>query len=171
MASPPGAAVGKARATIRAGRPEDAERIAALANRLNVLMGEDDGLFSREQILRDIFGERPPVEVLVAVCEGEVAGYAFYHDSYNTDIPARSVWLVDLMVDDALQRRGLGKRLMATVARETLKRGAKSLAWAVMSFNTNARQFYESLGALDWDTRIIEMDGAPLDKLAAEAER
>ncbi len=155
--------------TIRPARVEDAGAIAAMANELNVFEGKPGDVYSGELVEAQAFGAVPLFSVLVAEADGELVGYAFFHDSYNPEIAAPEVWLHDVFVREHARSRGVGRRLMAAVARATLARGASTLCWGVLSANRRARAFYADLGAKDEDTRILELDGDPLRALARAA--
>lgn len=154
--------------TVRAAIPGDAAAIARLANRLGRHEGLADDLFTEELILRDGFGDRPAFQVLIAEQDGSAVGYALFSDGYNTDIPARAVWLHDLYVDEQARGRGIGRGLMTAVARIAIERGARSVWWGVHSANRRARAFYGKLGARDDDARILELNDDALTALADE---
>ena len=155
--------------TIRPARVEDAGAIAAMANELNLFEGRPGDVYSGELVEAQVFGAAPLFSVLVAEVDGELVGYAFFHDSYNPEIAAPEVWLHDLFVRGHARSRGVGRRLMAAVARVTVERGATALSWGVLSSNRRARAFYADLGAKDEGTRILELDGDPLRALARDA--
>lgn len=156
--------------TIRPATVRDAERIARLANLLNRHEGLVHDTFTAAQVRRDGFGDRPAFEVLLAERAGEAVGYALFTDGYNTDLPARAVWLDDIFVVEAARGQGVGRRLFAAVARTALDRGARSVWWGVRSANRRARSFYAGLGAHDDDARILELNDDALQALAAEAD-
>ncbi len=155
--------------TIRPGRAAGARALAALANKLNVFEGKPGDLYSEELVKAQAFGATPLFSVLVAEVDGELVGYAFFHDSYNSEIAAPGVWLVDLFVREQARSLGVGRRLMAAVARATLARGGTVLWWGVLSSNRRARAFYAGLGAKDEVARILELDGEALESLADAA--
>ena len=155
--------------TIRPARAEDAGAIAAMANALNVFEGKPGDVYSEELVEAQAFGAAPLFSVLVAEVDGELVGYAFFHDSYNPGVAGPEVWLHDVFVREHARSRGVGRRLMAAVARATVERGATTLSWGVQSSNRRARAFYAGLGAKDEDARILELDGDPLRGLADAA--
>ncbi len=155
--------------TIRPVRVADAGAIAAMANELNLFEGKPGDVYSEDLVEAKAFGAAPLFSVLVAEVGGELVGYAFFNDGYNAETAAPSVWLHDLFVRDHARSLGVGRRLMAAVARATLARGVTSLWWSVLSSNRRARAFYAGLGAKDEDTRILELDGEALGSLADAA--
>ena len=155
--------------TIGPARVADAGAIAAMANELNVFEGKPGDVYSGELVEAQAFGAAPLFSVLVAEVDGELVGYAFFHDSYNPDIAGPEVWLHDVFVREHARSRGVGRRLMAAVARATLERGATALWWGVRSSNRRARAFHAGLGAKDEDARILELDGEALGSLADAA--
>ena len=155
---------------IRRANPMDAAVIANLANLLCQHEGLGDTVFTEEQVLRDGFGDRPSFEVLIAELADSAVGYALFTEGYNTDIAARAVWLEDLFVEDAARGQGIGRKLLAAVARTAVERGARSVWWGVRSSNRQARRFYAGLGAKDDDARILELNDAALTAIAKEAD-
>lgn len=156
--------------TIRKAVAADAAEIAQLANLFGSLEGEVDDIFSAAIVLRDGFGPNPAFEVLLAEQDGRAVGYVLFDEFYNSEIPGRGIWLSDLFVDPDSRGKGLGKRLMAAVAREAVARGCVSLWWGVRNRNAKARAFYETLGVRDDDTRILELNGPALERVAAAAD-
>ena len=125
--------------TVRPARAEDAGAIAAMANALNVFEGKPGDVYSAELVEAQAFGAAPLFSVLVAEVDGELVGYALFHDSYNPRVAGPEVWLHDVFVREPARSRGVGRRLMAAVARATVERGVTALSWGV-------------LGATDEDT-------------------
>ncbi len=153
---------------IRAATRRDSARIAAMANALNRHHDMDDTLFTAEGVERDGFGAHPAFSCLLAELDGAVVGYAMYHECFNSDLAARGLWLVDLFVEERVRSHGVGRRLMAALARESLACGAASLWWGVDTGNAAARRLYAQLGADDYDYRLLEMDRAALERLARQ---
>ena len=58
----------------------------------------------------------------------------------------------------AQQRRGVGRRLMATMARDLLARGMQAACLWVLRDNEPARRFYEALGAEIVGQRVETVD-------------
>ena len=157
--------------TIRPAVRADAGAIAEMANQLNRFHNNPDDLYSAGLVEAEAFDGTPLFSVLVAECDGALAGYAFFQDCFDSEAAARGVWLLDLFVHEPARRQGIGQDLLAAVARETVARGGMSLSWAVLSDNQGARAFYAELGACDRDVGIVELelDGEALTCLARAA--
>lgn len=155
--------------TIRSANEADAAQVASLANALNLFEGKPDGLFSAEQVRRDMFGDGPPLSVILAEQNGVAVGYTIFKDTYNSEMPGWGLWIVDIFVLESARGQGIGRTLMATVAKAALDRGATSVWWGVRSANHKARAFYQEIGARDEDARILELDGEALAVMADSA--
>src|SRR6266536_5714069 len=80
------------------------------------------------------------------------------------------VWLEDLYVTPRLRGAGLGRALLAELARICVRQGYGRLDWWVLDWNSAARGFYESLGAVameDWT--VHRLTGPALRALADSA--
>jgi ribosomal-protein-alanine N-acetyltransferase len=76
-------------------------------------------------------------DLLVALCDGYIAGFAVARRLAEGEGE-----LLNLAVDPAFRRRGVGRRLVAALAS-----GHPGVLWLeVRESNVNARKFYKSLG-------------------------
>lgn len=107
--------------------------------------------------------EAPPARlgVFVAEREGGVVGFAAGN---MLDEPKRGfdAELTAIYLVPAVQRAGLGRRLVATVAAAQREYGAAGLITWVIAGNKTARAFYEALGAQLLVEQAFEWDGAEL---------
>ena len=77
--------------------------------------------------------------------------------------------LKELYVRQARQGRGIGKALMAWVARHAIERGCSRVDWHVSSTNKPALGFYRSLNAQHVAGRLnYRLGGEYLARLAGE---
>jgi GNAT superfamily N-acetyltransferase len=100
-----------------------------------------------EDLVRDGFRENPRFRVLIAEWEGQPAGYAFFFGYYSTWV-GRGLFLEDLFVREEFRSRGIGKALLAAVARVAVDEGCYGIHWEVVDWNENAIEFYKKLGAI-----------------------
>jgi len=122
---------------------------------------------TEEQVAASLFGERPEAEVRIARWDGEPAGFALFFMNYSTFLGRKGIYLEDLFVRAPLRGRGIGRALLADVARTALARGCGRLDWAVLDWNQPAIGFYTKLGATpmsDWT--VFRLEGAALARLA-----
>ena len=115
-----------------------------------------------EALLRhSLFREVPAAEVVLALADGQTAGFALWFRSYSTFLARPGIYLEDLFVYPEWRGRGLGRLLLRHLAGIALARGYGRLEWAVLDWNVDAIRFYESLGATpmrDWTTYRVTGD-------------
>lgn len=112
-------------------------------------------------------GERPYAEVLFACLDGAPLGFALFFHNFSTFLGKPGVYLEDLFVRPAARGHGVGKALLAHLARLALARGCPRLDWAVLDWNAPALGFYRGLGAQplrEW--QLYRLSGAALGELA-----
>ncbi len=157
--------------TIRPATPEDAPAIAAMVRDLAEYEKALHEVEADEQhVLAALFPEGGGGSTFAHIAEvdGEVVGMAVWFLSYSTWTGTSGVWLEDLYVDPAHRGSGLGRGLLATLARVCVERGYRRLEWWVLNWNAPSIAFYESIGARSQDewTRY-RLDGEALAALAA----
>jgi len=118
---------------------------------------------------RDGFGPEPKFRALIAEWDRQPAGYALFFDFYST-WRGRQLFLEDLFVRPQFRRRGIGKRVLAAVARIAEAGKCHGMRWEVLDWNHTAVEFYKSLGAefLD-DWRLVLLKDEGLRRLAESA--
>ncbi|HDR89999.1 MAG TPA: GNAT family N-acetyltransferase [Bacteroidetes bacterium] len=138
---------------IRHARPEDAELIAQLIKELAVYEKlENEAVAAPEILKKNLFGERPAAEVLLAEWESETAGFALFFHNFSTFVGKPGLYLEDIFVRERFRGQGIGKALMMELVQIARQRGCGRMEWAVLHWNP-ARKFYEKLGAVpmsDW---------------------
>ena len=158
-------------ATLRPARPADSAAIATLIRELAEYERlAHEAVATGDDIHRHLFGDRPTAEVIMAEVAGEPVGFALFFQNFSTFRGCPGIYLEDLFVRPEHRGRGIGKSLIAAVARVAVDRGAGRLDWAVLSWNTPAIDFYRSLGAVPmegWITNRVADDA--LRRLAGRA--
>jgi ribosomal protein S18 acetylase RimI-like enzyme len=93
------------------------------------------------------FDERVEIrDVLVAVVDGDVAGYVRLGRPTPLTASDHVAMIQGLAVDPARQRQGVGKALLDAAAAEARARGARRLTLRVLAHNEAARRLYERAG-------------------------
>ena len=130
-------------------------------------------------LLRDGFGLAPDgytpltpskplrFRALTAEWNGVPAGFALYFASYSTWVGHHGIRLEDVFVSPTLRGHGIGKALLAALARVALDEGCSRLEWDVLTWNEPALSFYARIGATVQDEwRIMRVSGEALITLA-----
>jgi GNAT superfamily N-acetyltransferase len=124
---------------------------------------------TEENVREHVFGANPVAEVLLAYWDEEAVGFALYFRNFSTFLGQPGIYLEDLFVDPPHRGRGIGKALLARLAKIAAERGYGRLEWAVLDWNTPSIEFYRSLGAEPLDAwTAYRLTGAALDRLAGK---
>jgi len=155
--------------TIRRGRAIDGEPILRMIDslaRFERLEPPDPA--AKRRMLRDLFKTKR-LNLFVAKAGTERVGYALYFFTYSSFLARPTLYLEDLFVLEQERHRGIGKALFMACVREAVREGCGRMEWAVLTWNRNAIEFYEEIGAKrlgDW--YVYRLDSGTLGKLAAK---
>jgi diamine N-acetyltransferase len=117
-----------------------------------------------------LFCDSPRLFCDIAEWNGEPAGFAVWFVNFSTFAGRFGIYLEDLFVRPQHRRNGIGKALLAHLARECVENGWAQLQWAVLDWNTPSIEFYKTLGAALMDEwTLCRITGPALDALAAKA--
>lgn len=156
--------------SIRPARPGEAGLVLSFVRELaeyekllhEVVASEDD-------IAESLFGESPRVFCDIAEWDGEPVGFALWFYTYSTFRGRHGIWLEDLFVRPGQRGRGIGKALMAQLAKRCVDEDLPRLAWWVLNWNEPSRVFYRALGAKAQDEWTVKrLEGEALAQLGAE---
>jgi GNAT superfamily N-acetyltransferase len=155
---------------IRAAKPGDERLILSLIRELAEYERLLDAVeATEEKVAATLFGAAPRVFCDLAEVQGEPAGFALWFYNYSTFLAKSGIYLEDLFVRPAFRGRGIGKALLATLARRALHESCGRFEWAVLDWNEPSISFYKALGARplsDWT--VFRLDGEALTKLAQQ---
>jgi GNAT superfamily N-acetyltransferase len=154
--------------SIRPASPADLPLIADLIRALAEYEKLTDEVCFDEAVLGDkLFGARRYAEVLIGELDEEPQGFALFFHNFSTFEGRPGIYLEDLFVRPEARGAGLGKALLAELARIALQRDCARLEWAVLDWNEPSIGFYNSLGARAMDEwTVMRLDGAALNALA-----
>jgi GNAT superfamily N-acetyltransferase len=111
---------------------------------------------------------RARFRVLLAEDAGRTLGYALFYPSYDSEHAARGLYLQDLFVVPEARRRGVGRALMAAVARACQADGGCYLFWNALESNRAARTFYRRIGGREEPVVTLSLQPDALRRLAAK---
>ena len=131
----------------------------------------DAAVATDAQLREQLFGAQPAAEVLIGEVDGQPAGFALFFHNFSTFLGQRGLYLEDLFVRPQFRGAGLGKHLMATLARIAVQRGCGRFEWSVLDWNAPSIGFYRSIGAMGMDEWTVQrLEGDALHALAARDE-
>ena len=129
----------------------------------------DEVTATEQDLAGALLAERPSLFAHVAEEDGRVVGFALWFLNYSTWLGRHGIYLEDLYVIPESRGRGHGRALLAELARICAERGYGRLEWWVLDWNSPARRFYESLGAVAMDEWTVHrLTGPALRALAAQ---
>jgi GNAT superfamily N-acetyltransferase len=157
------------RLRLRPATAEDVPTILGFIRELAEYEREPNAVVATEgDLLRDGWGQTPRFVALIAEYDSVAAGFALYFTTYSTWRGHHGIWLEDLYVTPALRSQGIGKALLARVARIAVEQGCPRMEWSVLNWNEPSIAVYRHVGAIvmsDW--RIMRLADEPLKELAA----
>ena len=154
--------------TIRDAAPDDGETIATLVRELAAYEKlAHDAVATGDDFRRHLFGPHRAAEAILAERDGEPIGFALFFTTFSTFRGRPGLYLEDLFVRPEHRSLGVGRALIARVAKVAVERCCGRLEWAVLDWNSPALGFYGTLGARpleDWT--VQRLDGVELARLA-----
>lgn len=156
---------------IREATPQDIPAILALVRELAEYEREPDAAVGTvESYTEALFPEHgsPTAWAHVAEVDGEVVGIAVWYLTFSTWTGRNGLWLEDLYVSPTHRGLGIGRDLMARLARVCSERGYPRMEWTVLNWNTPAIEVYRHLGAAPMDEWTVQrLTGDQLTALGA----
>ena len=155
---------------IRDARPDDVARILEMMRDFADFVGLSEYLtISEERLGRAVFGPGAFVELLVAVRQSSIAGYAMFYPHFSSFRGERGFYLEDIYVDESSRGTGVGLALLRAIARRAAERGFERIDFQVLRSNTGAVRFYEQLGAESNDEdRHFKFSGGAFARLCGK---
>ena len=99
--------------------------------------------------------------VAVDGISGKLVGYALYFYTYSSFLARKTLYLEDIFVLESHRGKGIGRDLFVRCVNEAKKNDCGRMEWAVLTWNKNAIEFYEKLGAKrmdEWYTYRLTKD-------------
>jgi GNAT superfamily N-acetyltransferase len=149
-------------------KESDVPEILGFIRQLAIYEKLEHEVVATEEILKkNLFGPKSYAEVIFLEENGAKAGFALFFHTFSTFLGQPGIYLEDLFVKPEHRGKGYGKKLLAFLAKETLKRKGGRLEWSVLDWNKPSIDFYHSLGAVSKSEWIGQrLAGEALQKLA-----
>lgn len=153
---------------LRPARPADVPALLALVQALTQHEGRPEAFTAdAPDYSAHFFGPRRAAEALVAELDGRVRGCAVFQMRFSTFRGRPMLNLEDLVVEAAMRGRGIGRALLAALARTAVDRGAVCMEWSALAQNSRALRLYQSIGARTLEqNQSFRLGGAALAELA-----
>lgn len=120
-----------------------------------------------EEILCDSLFRRKAAETVVAEKDGRPVGFALFFHNFSTFLGKPGIYLEDLFVRPEARGLGVGKALLAFLAKLAVERGCGRFEWWCLDWNKPSIEFYKSMGAKPMDDwTVYRVDGQALPRLA-----
>jgi GNAT superfamily N-acetyltransferase len=156
-------------ASIREAVADDAATLVSLVHQFEREDGKSAARLTVADVLAQGFGERARFRALLAEGGGRALGYALFYPSYDSEYAARGFYLQDLFVVPGARGRGVGRALMAAVARACEADGGCYVFWNAHEANDAGRAFYRRIGAREEPVVTLSLQPDALRRLAAKA--
>jgi len=100
-----------------------------------------------EKLSKALFAPNSNLKCLVAEMDNEVVGYCTFIKQFSTWDAEYYVYLDCLFLLEKTRGKGFGKKLMQQVKEYAITENCSIIQWQTPSFNKNAINFYNKLGA------------------------
>ena len=157
-------------ATLRPATIDDAPTIVNLIRELAIYEKlEYQVQATPEALARHLFGDRPAAEVILAEVDHQAVGFALFFGNFSSFRSQPGLYLEDIFVRSEHRGQGIGKALLARVARIAVDRGCGRLEWSVLDWNQPSIDFYRAKGAVPMDEwTVFRVTDAALIALAGQ---
>lgn len=122
---------------------------------------------SEPDLASTLFGPDPKVFCEIAEWQGAAVGFVLYFYNFSTFQGRHGIWVEDLYVRENMRGRGIGRRLLSSLAERCVREGLGRMEWSVLDWNAPAIAAYRALGAYpmeDWT--VQRLTGGALQRLA-----
>ena len=151
----------------RFAQEEDTPKILQFIRELAEYERMLDEVIATEELLKEWIFDKKKAEVVFAMQDETEVGFALFFHNFSTFLGRAGLYLEDLYVKPEWRGRGIGKGLLAQLARIAVERGCGRLDWSCLNWNQPSIDFYLSLHAQpmkDWT--VYRLTGDTLLQLA-----
>ncbi|MDG2421077.1 MAG: GNAT family N-acetyltransferase [Gammaproteobacteria bacterium] len=115
-----------------------------------------------EALKETLFSDNRYAEVIIGEYDAKPIGYALFFNNFSTFTGRPGIYLEDIYVQPEMRGKGMGKCILAYIAKLAVQRNCTRVEWSVLDWNTPSIEFYRSIGA-------ITMEGWTVQRLHGEA--
>ena len=154
---------------VRPAATGDVPALACLLRDLCHQQGDDPIDVDESRFAAHLFGPSPAGTAFAADRgRGALVGFAVCETSFNGARTQGGLYLAELYVAPDHRRQGIGRRLLAAVARLAQARGLAYVEWVSHARNADAQAMYARLGAAAHPLVGHVLKGATFERLVRE---
>jgi GNAT superfamily N-acetyltransferase len=116
---------------------------------------------AQDRLKKDLFIK---YEGYIATQNRTPIGFVIFYFTYSDFMAKHILYLEDIYVVEQYRKLGVGKQLFEFCIQEAKKRHCGRMEWAVLNWNKNAIDFYESYGGERQPIYIYRLDEAKLSR-------
>lgn len=133
--------------TFRYAQKEDTSLILEFIKELAEYEKMLDQVVATEELLEEWLFVQKKAEVILAVIDQQVIGFALFFHNFSTFLGKAGLYLEDLYIRSEYRGNGYGKATFKELARIAMERKCGRLEWWCLDWNQSSIDFYLSLGA------------------------
>jgi GNAT superfamily N-acetyltransferase len=144
--------------TVTQAMPEDVPAIAGLFREMDDFYGEvmEESVEAKSnQISSVLFADPPLAYALLARADSDLVGFAAYSFLWPAIQTTKSLYLKELYVAKSYRHLGVGKMLIERTFKVAVESGCSRAEWTTDKENTQAQEFYASLGLANIHAKIF----------------
>ncbi len=143
---------------VRPATSDDVHQILTLAEEMDRFYGTPEvGLLElrRQQIHDALLSDVPAANTMLAFDGDTAVGFAAYSFLWPAVGLSRSLYLKELFVSQAHQRRGIGRALMQSLFEVARKHNCSRVEWTADRDNPDTQAFYKTFGVEPQDGKLF----------------
>lgn len=110
-----------------------------------------DEVTANEEVLYESLFQRKMAEVVIGEYQDKPVSFALFFHNFSTFLGRPGIYLEDLYVMPEMRGKGIGKIMLAFLAKLTLERNCGRLEWWCLDWNEPSVNFYKQMGAVPMD--------------------
>jgi GNAT superfamily N-acetyltransferase len=123
----------------------------------------DDVTATEEMLFENLFLKKY-AEALIVELDQNPVGFVIFHHTFSGFLGKPNIYIEDLFIKENYRRKGIGKQVLSFIAKLALERNCGRVEWCALDWNTDAIDFYKSIGAKSMDElKLFRLTGSDLE--------
>ena len=129
----------------------------------------DDVVATEESLIDSLFNKKV-AEVIIGYYDEKPVAFVLFFHNYSTFLGKTGLYIEDLFVVPSMRGKGLGKILLAYIAKLAKERDCGRVEWWCLNWNEPSIEFYKKMGAIPMDEwTVFRLTGDKLDILTNDS--